>query len=604
MTSQELGQAPFQFLLACLRAASSTSLLAKFLIPLSRGQIIRSDIIPLRLLDSEAVSVAESFAAPLQAYPGEPISLDGNLIKILQAATAGLLLRTHDHDGNVLSLSSTSRLADAELQNRLSSLPWISEAPLSRQRLALVEGTQAFPDRPCTAPSIYLTAQVLGIDLVVLDEPHHWLARNDSPYAHWREGFIPTVLGADDQFANRIVASVQSYDSNKPFDGIITFWEQYQADVSRAAKRLGLPVLAPPESYRIATDKYETSIFAGHDAFRASSAEEAVRMAREKNAEFPLIVKPCKGYSSDGVSRVSNLDELFAAASAINKERHGNAFVVERYCAGPEVDVNFVLLDGEVLFCEVCDDFPKTADDDGKGGGNFHELNSLFPSALPKEEVDLLREGFHEILTRLGFRSGILHLEGRVDGSGVEYRRKEEEDGVVVDLVAAVNGRRAVVSPTPWLIEINPRPPGMKGTQIIESTYGLDYWGIAMVLSLSDAFRSRALSIPFLSGPQYTSVMVFISAEYDDDGDDDLSCKEGIFNSDDVCEELFSRRPDLKRHVSRYGCLLKRGERVPHPSTGVNTFVAYFNVFSRKGGRREALKVAEEVRAEVRVDFC
>lgn len=50
--------------------------------------------------------------------------------------------------------------------------------------------------------------------------------------------------------------------------------------------------------------------------------------------------------------------------------------------------------------------------------------------------------------------------------------------------------------------------------------------------------------------------------------------------------------------VNRHGCLAKRGQRIPHPSSGANTFVAYFNVFSNS--RKEALEIAAEVKKEVR----
>lgn len=36
--------------------------------------------------------------------------------------------------------------------------------------------------------------------------------------------------------------------------------------------------------------------------------------------------------------------------------------MIEPYIDGPEVDANLVLLDGEVIFFEVTDDFPKPGD--------------------------------------------------------------------------------------------------------------------------------------------------------------------------------------------------------------------------------------------------
>lgn len=53
--------------------------------------------------------------------------------------------------------------------------------------------------------------------------------------------------------------------------------------------------------------------------------------------------------------------------------------------------------------------------------------------------------------------------------------------------------------------------------------------------------------------------------------------------------------------VNRYGCLAKRGQRIPHPCSGANTVVAYFNVFSES--RQEALEIAAEVKREMRYSF-
>lgn len=124
----------------------------------------------------------------------------------------------------------------------------------------------------------------------------------------------------------------------------------------------------------------------------------------------------------------------------------------------------------------------------------------------------------------------------------------------------------------------------MKGLQIIESTYEIDYWGLALLIAVSDKERVRALSVPYKQGPQYTCVMVFIPADYDE------RRYEGIFDSDDIYAELLQRRPDLARHISRGMCTVKRRQKAPHPNLGVNSFLAYFNVSSRRR-RTEVLRL-------------
>ncbi|UKZ83341.1 hypothetical protein TrVFT333_011149 [Trichoderma virens FT-333] len=585
----------FQFFLQCLRATTASSeglrRVVKLIIPLQKGHIVRSDIIPLRLRDSQFVETAVSFAEPLESYSGSAItpSDTSNLVALLSAATAGLILHYTSEKESDDEIEALSLAVESELDNRLS-FPWISSENIQRRTLVLVEGSRAHPDNGGTAPSIYLAAGALGINLVVLDNSGHWLEGPE--YAHWREAFIPTKLTdpPEEGFADRIVKSVKTY--GKPVDGIVTFCDSYATQVAQAAQQLGLRT-ASPDALRIATNKYLTSVFAGHQAYQASSPEEALEIVSKNDLPYPLIIKPCYGWSSEGVFRVDSLDTLTAAVKSIDTSRHGSEFVIEKYCSGPEVDANFVLLDGEILFFEACDDFPKTADFNGPRVGSlntFHELNSVYPSALPAREIDVLRNSFLDTLLKLGLQNGIMHLEGRVEYSSVDYKT---QDGVL-DLHPR-DTATSTPEPTAWLIEINPRPLGMTGSQVIESTYGIEYWGLAMLIAVADKSRARSLSQPFKHGAQYTCVMVFIPAEYPS------SCQ-GIFDSDDICAELKSRRPDLAKHISRCGCLVKRGQRVPHPSSGVNSFLAYFNVFSRKG-RREALELAEKVREEVRFSF-
>lgn len=593
--SRLISPAAFDFLVKCLQVAQQSILsgacLAKLIIPLTKGHIVRSDIVPIRLIDCELVEVTATFAKPLQYYPGRPSQLD-NLQDIFIASAAGLLLQNTLSIGSGVDIRALSPLVQCELQNRLS-IPWIINQPISRKTLVIVEGGFTHPDYGGTGTNIYLAAKALGIDVVVLDNPGHWLEGPD--FEDWREAFIPTKLeNFSDELTDRIVASVQSY-WKKP-DGIITFCDSYQVYVARAAQKLGLNTCGP-EAYEIATDKYKTSIFEGRDAYRMSTLGEALEIAARNPSIYPAIVKPCSGWASEGVCRVQNVSDLLCALKRLQflgESRHGSDLVIEEYCSGPEVDANFVVLDGEILFSEVSDDIPKTGDINGisQSGSaeNFLELDGIYPSKLPISELILLRACFHNTLLRLGLRNGVMHLEGRVNNSSFEYRVKSG----VLDL--GPRESLAESPATPWLIEINPRPPGLKGAEIIESTYGVDYWGLSLLIAVLDKPRVKALSQPFRHGPQYTSLLVMIQPEYDSS-----SCQ-GIFDSDDICIDLINRRPDLAKQISRCYCYVKRGQKVPHPNSGTHTFLAFFIVFSRQG-RAQAMQLAKEVRKEVRYCF-
>ena len=583
--SEEFGNAKFgssaafEFLLRCLSAAVSTSsgrgIAAKLVIPRVSGYIIRSDIIPLRMIDCPHVVSVVSFSEPQHWFPGDALKngTTARLEDIFAASAAGILLDTNEE---VADMALDLDALEIELQNRLS-FSWLLKERRPRQTLAMVRGALRCPDYGGTGSNIYSAAKALGIDIVVLDSPGHWM---ESPeYADLCEAFLPIDMERDAELPTRIVHALSRYE--KRIDGIITYFESYAAAVARAAERLSLPT-APPESFEIATDKYKTSVAEGHTAYHASSAGEALEIARKHDLIYPLIVKPCRGWCSEGVSRVENLFDLSNAIETINVDQHGAEFVIEEYCDGPEVDANLILCDGELLLFEVSDDFPKSGDGNSLGSvSSFIELANVLPSKLPPSELNMLRDSLLHSLLQLGFKSGVFHLEARIKASAMEYVVK---DGIT-DLEYRTNPSKAV--PSSWLIEINPRPPGIQASDAVESTYGVDYVGLGLLFPLNDMKRAKALSQPFANGPQYWCEMVFIPVE-----------RGGTFDSDNVCDELEERRPDLAQHMSKRVCFFKKGEAVPSPSSGHNAWVAYFNVFSRIS-RADVLEIAESIRHEV-----
>lgn len=573
----------FAFMLDCLSAAKKgPGSAARLIVPRDSGCVVRSDIISMRLLGCPVVTRVADFSKPHQYFDGNSAAVrslsSAQLPAIFSASAAGLLL---DITGvNVTNtLQSLLSSLDLELRNRLA-FDWLLKQQTRRRTLAIVDGGISGPDNGGTGGNIYLAADALGIDMVVFDTADHWV--NGPRFSHWRKDTVAleTPLEPDAGFSSRIVDAVRSY--NGQIDGIITFRDHYKLPVAEAALQLSLPTYLP-SAYEIATDKFKTSVSVGHQAYCASSAAEASQIVQEQRLEFPLIMKPTNGFLSEGVFRVENLEQLEIGVRGINSQRHGKEFVIERYCEGPEVDANFVLCDGKVLFFEVSDDFPKTGDANGHGCvKSFLELANVLPSKLPENEIVCLRDSLHQNLLKMGFQDGFYHLEARVEHSSMKYA---VVNGVLDLTECAVP---ASGKPSAWLIEVNPRPPGIQAAEAVRYTYGLDYFGLALVFALEDKDRAQQLSRPFAQGAQYWCEMVFIPVE-----------KGGVFNSGNVCEELFSRRPDLASSVSKSFCFLRQGDQVNDPATGVNSWVAYFNVFSRDS-RAHLLEVAETIRRQVR----
>ncbi|KAF2166683.1 hypothetical protein M409DRAFT_66653 [Zasmidium cellare ATCC 36951] len=561
----------FQFLIDCLGATSESRMgisVARIVMPSSSGYIVRSDIVPLRMLDCPLITTAKNFSQPLQFFAGNadiPANLQ-QLLEVIASSAGGILLKNTPSD-DLDNQESRIKLLDIELENRLS-FPWLSEDKPSRQTLVLVDGGSLSPDQGGCGASLFGAAQALGINT----------------WSHWRKAFIPIdcTMRCEVPFARRIVKGILAYGSH--VDGIVTFCDRYKEPVAEAALELGLPTY-PPEAYSLALNKFQLGRFEGHPTCLVPSTdlEHAAAIVAEHGLEFPLIVKPCTGFLSEGVFRVENTEQLMAGIKkAVEVDRQDANIAIEAYCGGPEVDANFVLCDGEVLFIEASDEYPKGADVNAHGNvENFIELANVLPSKLPADELAVLRESLLQSLLRLGFRDGFYHLEARVNNSTMEYVMR---DGIL-DLEERPAGNDH--KPSVWLIEINPRPPGMHTSEASKHTYGVDYWGLGLLFALEDKQRAKQLSYPFGRGPQCFCEMVFIPVEHG-----------GNFQSGDVCAELFERRPDLKGFVSFSCCFWKKGQIVPDPiHTGVNSWVAHFNVFSRES-RAQVLEIAETVRLE------
>ncbi|PQE08004.1 Carnosine synthase 1 protein [Rutstroemia sp. NJR-2017a BVV2] len=533
------------------------------------GHLVRSDILDIRLTDCPVIEGFVNLANSTRTFT-DTAPLLSNLNDTLVASAGACFISEHLEPETL----------HQELQNRLS-IPMIQHGVRPSRTLAILEcGKSA-----ATGLGIFNAAKALNINVVALDKPGHWISKPE--FASWREAFIPIDRNLDEGLADRIIAAIEKYDGH--IDGIISFFDPLLPATAAAAARLGLPA-APASALEIATDKHKTSEFDGRPAYRISSLEEAIAITglKDSNLFYPLIVKPCSGWGSEGVFRVETETELIRAIESIDFERHGTSFVIENYCNGPEVDANFVLCDGELLFFEASDDFPKDADlagnDDSKGSlQTFIEVANVLPSSLPEDELELLKTSLHQSLLRLGFTSGFFHLEARVQGSRTEYVKGK--DGLIDLQDKQTPGSR---SPSAWLIEINARPPGLQASWASRATYGVDFWGLALSFALDDKNTARVLAAPFKSNNQYWCQIVFIPVQ-----------KGGVFESGDACQDLVQRHPELAVNISRSLCFFKRGDRVPEPSSGILTWIAYYLVFSRKS-RRDLLKIAELVRQETK----
>ncbi|KAF7155831.1 hypothetical protein CNMCM5623_008711 [Aspergillus felis] len=347
--------------------------------------------------------------------------------------------------------------------------PWLLARTPSAKKVVMFNGRKSAE----AAKPILETARDLGIGLIILNRPGRWLL--ESEYTHLFETFIPMDMSFDDDLPNRIVAAVQDH---LPIDGIFT----------------------PIRAFEMSVDKSQARALNAAEGtqFMSTASVDELHALLETSIfipQYPLIVKPSTGWSSESVFKVKSDSELLKAAAGIPSRPANPKILVETYVDGPEVDANFVLCNGELLFFEILDDFPCPANESDAGlEADFFEQANVLPTALPPDELGIIRTTLFQILLDVGFQTGVCHLEARIKKSTMEYA---EQDGVL-DLRQRSRYANVASSgaPTCFLIEINPALPGFQSLYATRITYGIDYMALHLLTCLEDNARIHAFSHP------------------------------------------------------------------------------------------------------------
>ncbi|GAW14475.1 hypothetical protein ANO14919_038780 [Xylariales sp. No.14919] len=546
---------------------------AKVILATRRGFLCRNDILSLRMVHCpyiEAIidySVQDVALSPLLSY--NPT----NLLPLLSSSPGALLLK---HSS--VSYLDTLEMLEMEVKTRLS-FDWVLPTQPAASTIAVIGGRPLYDIKKGSYGfrGPFEAAQALGISLIVLDRPGHWL--EGEKYSYLRQDFIAIDV-SDDTALPIIIADALK---GKKLDGIVTFSDEFVIATAKAAEALSLPT-EPVQAILQAHYKDGTRNAlhsSGIQTVRVESSEqlqEATTVDDLKGLQYPLIVKPCRGGASRGVRKARNHSDLQTAIQKMEKDglsKHG--VLIEQYIDGPEVDANFAVWNGEVLFCEISDDFPcpgdlseSTTDDD------FAETYMVLPSSLPAKELEILKSSLHQSLLELGFSSGVFHVEARVKNSSMRY---EETDGIL-DLINALNA--AAEEPDAFLIEVNARPPGLTVVYSTLYTYGVDYCALQFLRVLGDRERFAALCKPFSSQTQYWCVNIHVPIH-----------RENILVPHDFFDRVLGRLPEVAPHVARAEFYTQPGN-VVSPIRGVG-FFAYFTIHSRVS-RRHLLEMTARVR--------
>lgn len=158
------------------------------------------------------------------------------------------------------------------------------------------------------------------------------------------------------------VEAVADIARQEQVDFVITVCaDQVLLVVAQVSELLGLPCYIDYQTAVNVSDKLlMKSIFAKHDipTSRFLRTEEYDESALSKLC-FPLIVKPVDAYSSKGVRRAENFEELRTYYAEARDISRSGGVIVEEYRAGEEISVDAFVIDGkaELLLVSNSDKF-------------------------------------------------------------------------------------------------------------------------------------------------------------------------------------------------------------------------------------------------------
>ena len=224
-----------------------------------------------------------------------------------------------------------------------------------------------------------------GIETVLLDMNEKVKARE------YADKFYPvSVLD---------VEAVEAVAVSERADFIITVCaDQVLSVVAQLSEELGLPCYIDYQTAKNVSDKqFMKRIFAEHKIPTSKYVvSESYTDDLADGMDYPLIVKPVDSYSSRGVRKVANSDELRSAfENAINISRTHMA-IVEEFVSGKELSVDVYVENGKahVLCISQLDKIP--------GADRFVINRCSFPAPITDKEKKMVEAASQQIAEAFG----------------------------------------------------------------------------------------------------------------------------------------------------------------------------------------------------------
>ncbi|MFC9325569.1 ATP-grasp domain-containing protein [Kitasatospora sp. NPDC057015] len=249
---------------------------------------------------------------------------------------------------------------------------------------------------------------------------HYRLWLLDPSEATWQLPYCAGATRVDTRDAEAVHRAALAVVDSLPVAGVFTYDETQVVSCARLARDLGLPG-SPPETIEACRDKAATRAVltaAGVPqpaSITVTTAEEA--LAAAERIGYPVIVKARALAGSFGVVRADRPEDVtgaFAAADGAdfaNLPRHPANVLVEEFLTGPEISIDAVIHDGEVIPTVLA---RKRLGLEPYFEETGHDVDADDPLLADEELLGQLRQ----IHRALGFVHGATHSEFKLTPRG------------------------------------------------------------------------------------------------------------------------------------------------------------------------------------------
>lgn len=217
------------------------------------------------------------------------------------------------------------------------------------------------------------------------------------------------------------VGELVSYCRKSHIDGVTTGFVDILMPVCyEVCKQLGLPYYATPKMLSMATNK---------DVFKKTCSDYGIPVPKTyyigsslpdniiSKVKYPVFVKPMDASGSRGAGVCYNNDDLIVRFNeAVGFSKTKNA-IIEDYITGREFLLDYIAVDGEFRLLSM---FDRYMCEDRGSAINYSNI-SIAPAKKIENYLDTMNDKVIAMFKDLGFKDGLLFMQGHTDGKKTTY---------------------------------------------------------------------------------------------------------------------------------------------------------------------------------------